>query len=57
MIVKMKSIAVLGLESHTETILNELRDIGLVHVRHVKAPEGRPIETLSDEIAKANTVL
>ena len=57
MIVKMKSIAVLGLESHTDTILNELRDIGVVHVRHVKAPEGRSLETLSDEIGQARAAL
>jgi V/A-type H+-transporting ATPase subunit I len=57
MIVKMKSIAVLGLESHTDTILNELRNIGVVHVRHVKAPEGRSLETLSDEIGQASAVL
>ncbi len=44
MIIKMKSIAVLGLESRTETILEELRDIGALHVHHVKPPEGRSLE-------------
>lgn len=57
MIVKMKSVAVIGLESHGESILEELREIGVVHVRHVKPPEGRSLEELDEEIGKASAAL
>ncbi|MBN2060630.1 MAG: hypothetical protein JW882_09480 [Deltaproteobacteria bacterium] len=57
MIVKMKSIAVLGQQRCKDEILYELRDIGVLHVSHVKQPEGAAIDSLKEEISKVTTVL
>jgi V/A-type H+-transporting ATPase subunit I len=57
MIVNMKSIFVLGLESHKDDILHELSRVGVVHVEHTKPPEGPSIEELSNNIQQASNVL
>lgn len=53
MIIKMKSIFVLGLESKKNDILLKLSEVGVVHVKHIKSPEGPSIEESNSRILKA----
>jgi len=57
MIVKMKSIAVFGQQRSTDEILQKLRDVGVLHVSHVKPPEGTALDSVKEEINKVATVL
>lgn len=44
MIVKMKKLILLCARNDLDTTLHELRGLGAVHVRHVKAPEGEDLD-------------
>ncbi len=44
MIVKMKKLTLLCTQAQQEETLKKLRDLKVVHVRHVQAPEGRELE-------------
>jgi V/A-type H+-transporting ATPase subunit I len=57
MIIKMKSIYVLGLESYKDDVLLKLTEAGVVHVKHIKPPEGSSIEELNNNIQKASNIL
>ncbi|MBN2419589.1 MAG: hypothetical protein JXL81_09415 [Deltaproteobacteria bacterium] len=57
MIINMKSIFVLGLDSHKDDVLLDLSRVGVVHVKHIKTPEGSSIEELGSNIRKASDAL
>jgi V/A-type H+-transporting ATPase subunit I len=44
MIVKMKKLTLLCTSAQQEQTLNKLRDLKVLHVQHVKAPEGNALE-------------
>jgi V/A-type H+-transporting ATPase subunit I len=57
MIIKMKRITVLGLKSHTETIIDQLQNTGLVHITHITPPESPKLEQIADKIFLAEVAL
>ncbi len=57
MIVKMKSVSVLGLSSHSNNILESLRNCGVVHLKNIKVPESNELEIIKERIAKTEAVL
>lgn len=45
MIVKMKKLTLLCTRASREKTLDELRDLGVIHLQHVNAPEGEGLDT------------
>ena len=50
MIVQMKRVTILGLKSHADEIVGQLRDTGVVHVTHINPPESPGLEQVADKI-------
>ena len=44
MIVKMKKLTLLCTRASREVTLDELRDLGAVHLQHVTSPEGEGLD-------------
>ena len=57
MIVKMKRVTIIGLKSHKDKIISQLRSTGVVHVRHVNPPESPSLEKVADSIFLSETAL
>ncbi len=57
MIVEMQKITLLVDGKHREEALKGLRDLGVVHVHHVKTPVSENISRIEREIEKANKAL
>lgn len=51
MIVPMKKIAVIVTAGDAESALNKLRSLGIVHIEHQKAPQGKDIAALCEDIS------
>lgn len=57
MIVQMKKIAVIVTARDAEGALNKLRSLGVVHVEHQRAPQGKDISALSDGLTIINEAI
>ena len=57
MIVEMKKIYLLAAIIHQESVLRELRKLGVVHIDHVKAPVAEDITTLEATLDSATKAL
>ena len=57
MIVKMKKIAVIVTARDAEGALGKLRSLGVVHVEHQRAPQGKDISALSDWLTVINEAI
>ncbi len=50
MIVPMKKIHVVARQQDDVALLEGLRDLGLLHVEHVRAPKGREVSKISEDV-------
>ena len=57
MIVPMKKSSVIILAKDTQNCLIELRSLGVLHIQHHRAPQGKDITILKDEIVLLNDAL
>src|SRR4030043_566078 len=57
MIVPMKKSSVIILAKDTQNSLKELRRLGVLHIEHHRAPQGKDITILKDEIILINDAL
>lgn len=57
MIIKMKKITLLCIADERETTLNELRKLGLLHLKHITAPEGKDIDALKTNIERTHNAI
>jgi V/A-type H+-transporting ATPase subunit I len=57
MIVEMKKIYLLASVTHQESVLHELRKLGVVHIDHVKSPVADDITTLEATLDSATKAL
>jgi V/A-type H+-transporting ATPase subunit I len=57
MIVKMKKITLLVSEKMREPFLLKLREAGVLHIRHVKAPVAHDIQFVDDRISKIEKMI
>ncbi len=57
MIVSMKRITIVGLAPEQENILHQLRQLGIVHIHHIKPPEGASLEKTREGLTHAETAL
>ncbi len=57
MIVPMKKVAVIVRSVDAEETVKGLRKLGLLHVEHQRAPQGKDISTLQDELNLVNSCL
>ena len=56
MIVKMKKITLICLAAERESSLEQLRDLGVLHLSHIKTPESADLNKARAELALATTV-
>jgi len=54
MIVRMKKVTLLVLESQREEALRKLRGLGVVHVKHIKSPAADEITLIDETLSRAN---
>lgn len=57
MIVKMNKVSILCLDADRESALRELRGLGVLHLEHVRPPEGRDLEQARERLQHARRVL
>ncbi len=57
MIVKMKQVTILVADRHREAALIKLRQLGVLHVRHVQAPASEDIKLLEMQLENVETAL
>lgn len=57
MIVKMKRMTLLVAEGHRERMLQELRRLGVVHIKHIQEPSAEEIGLVQGEIVSCETAL
>lgn len=57
MIVKMNKVSILCLDSDCESALRELRKLGVVHLEHVRPPEGQELEQARGRLQRARRAL
>ncbi len=57
MIERMKKITILVSEKERDAFVSILRKIGVLHVKHVKAPTAHEIRFLEDRISKVNRMI
>ena len=54
MITRMKKVTLLCMASEQEQALSALRDLGIVHLEHVKPPEGAELDQARARLEQAH---
>src|SRR3989338_5487506 len=57
MIVKMKRLTIIVAESHRRKILERLRKLGAVHIKHLTKPSGESIRNLEEIISNVQNAI
>ena len=57
MIVKMKQVTLLCLEQDKTAVLEKLRDLGVMQLRHAKTPDSKDVAALSGKLSAAQRAL
>ncbi|MCF7872688.1 MAG: hypothetical protein K9L80_00570 [Candidatus Omnitrophica bacterium] len=57
MIVKMRKVTILASKTSVDSTLHDLRELGLVHIRHLRKPHADYIDTVKKRVSRIDKIL